>query len=82
MDGDAKTVAIVGRGFAPSVEVATESRSGKETLPASVATDSTGRFVAIVMPGTRGGRGGDAAFTARVAGCEVTLSYPWGRAAR
>ena len=82
MDGDAKTVAIVGRGFAPSAEVVTESRSGKETLPGSVVADSTGRFVAIVMPGTRGGRGGDAAFTARAAGCEVTLSYPWGRAAR
>jgi hypothetical protein len=82
MDGDAKSVAIVGRGFAPSAEVTTESRSGKETLPGSVVADSTGRFVAIVMPGTRGGRGGDAAFTARAAGCEVTLSYPWGRAAR
>lgn len=82
LDADAKAVSITGRGFAPSSQVATESRSGKETVPGQVTSDSTGRFVAIVMPGARGGRGGEAAFTARAAGCEVTLRYPWGREAR
>ena len=82
VDAEAKAVSITGQGFAPSTQVATESRSGKETVPGQVTTDSTGRFVAIVMPGTRGGRGGEAAFTARAAGCEVTLAYPWGRSAR
>ena len=82
VDREAKAVSIVGRGFAASARIATESRSGKETLPGEVTADSTGRFVAVVMPGARGGRGGDATFTARSGACEVTLAYPWGRAAR
>lgn len=82
VDAEAKVVSITGQGFAPAAQVATESRSGKETVPGQVTTDSAGRFVAVVMPATRGGRGGEAAFTARAAGCEVTLAYPWGRAAR
>lgn len=82
LDAEAKSVAITGRGFAPLAQVATESRSGKESVPGQVTSDSTGRFVAVVIPGARGGRGGEAAFTARAAGCEVTLTYPWGRSAR
>ncbi len=82
LDAEAKAVSIVGHGFAPSSRVTTESRSGKETVPGEVTTDSAGRFAAIVMPGTRGGRGGEASFTARTGACEVTLTYPWGRAAR
>jgi hypothetical protein len=35
-----------------------------------------------VTPGQKGGRGGDATFTARTASCELTISYPWGRSAR
>ena len=82
VDAEAKAIAIVGRGFQPSAQVTTSSTSGKETIPGSVTADSTGRFVAIVTPGQRGGRGGDATFTARTASCELTVSYPWGRSAR
>lgn len=82
VDPEAKAIAIVGRGFPAGAQVTTSSTSGKETIPGSVAADSTGRFVAIVTPGQRGGRGGDATFTARTAGCELSISYPWGRSAR
>lgn len=82
VDADAKAVSIIGRGFPAAAQVTTSSTSGKETVPGSVTADATGRFVAIVMPGERGGRGGDASFTARAPGCELTISYPWGRSAR
>jgi hypothetical protein len=82
VDAEAKAIAITGRDFAPSARITTESRSGKDVVAGEVNSDSTGRFVAIVMPGTAGGRGGEAAFVARSGSCEVTLSYPWGRAAR
>jgi hypothetical protein len=82
VDADAKAISIVGRGFPAGAQVTTSSTSGKETIPGSVATDSTGRFVAIVTPGVKGGRGGSASFVARTGDCEVTVSYPWGRSAR
>jgi hypothetical protein len=82
VDPEAKAIAIAGSGFAPSAPVTTESRSGRETVVGQVTSDTAGRFLAIVTPGTGGGRGGDARFTARAAGCEVALTYPWGRAAR
>ena len=82
VDPDAKAISIVGRGFPASAQVTTSSTSGKETITGSVTADTTGRFAAIVAPGERGGRGGDASFTARGAGCELTISYPWGRSAR
>ena len=82
IDPDAKAIGIIGRGFPASAQVVTSSTSGKETIPGSVTADTTGRFVAIITPGERGGRGGDASFTAKAAGCELTISYPWGRSAR
>ena len=79
-DPEAKVVSIVGHGFPASTRFTTASKSGKETVPGAVTADSTGRFVAIVTPGS--GRGGDATFTASAGACEVSLSYPWGRSAR
>jgi hypothetical protein len=73
---DARTVRILGTGFPPASAVTTESVRGHDKVPGTVTTDSTGRFVAVV---TSNGRGGDAAYTARTGGCEVTLNYRWGR---
>ena len=82
IDPEARAVTIIGRGFAPSATLTTTSTSGRDAVPGTVTADSTGRFIAVVMPGQRGGRGGDASFTARASACEVTISYPWGRSAR
>ena len=82
VDAEAKAISITGRGFPASATVTTSSTSGKETIPGSVTADSTGRFVAIVTPGQRGGRGGEASFTAGAGPCELTIAYPWGRSAR
>ena len=82
VDAEAKAISIIGRGFPAGAQVTTSSTSGKETVAGSVVADSTGRFVAIVTPGQRGGRGGDASFTAKAGTCELTLNYPWGRSAR
>jgi hypothetical protein len=78
IDPDAKAVTILGRGFPPSATLTTTSVSGRETVPGTVTADPTGRFIAVAMPGQRGGRGGDASFTARSSACEVTITYPWG----
>lgn len=73
---DARTLRVLGTGFSPSTALTTESVRGRDKVPATVTTDSTGRFVAIV---TSNGRGGDATYVARTAGCEVRLDYRWGR---
>ena len=79
IDADGRAVSILGSGFAPNVELTTESVRGKERLPGSVRTNDAGRFVGVV---TFQGRGGDASYTVRTASCEITLPYHWGRAAR
>jgi len=69
---------VMGEGFEPEGEVATESQSNGEVLKGRSRLSRDGKFATVVAPAVLGKRSGRATFTASGKGCSPTVDYEWG----
>ncbi len=72
---------VMGEGFEPEEEVATESQSEGEVVKGRSRPSREGKFATVVAPAVVGRRSGRASFTASGKGCSPTVDYEWGPAA-
>jgi hypothetical protein len=72
---------VMGEGFEPEGEVATESQSEGEVVKGRSRPSPDGKFATVVASAVVGRRSGRASFTASGKGCSPTVDYEWGPAA-